>query len=128
MRTTRPDPDREWRALLERGEIRLQRCDGCGHLRQPPGWICPECLDERWHWVPVSGMGTVEGLAWYLKRIDERFPDVPYNVALVRLDEGTRMLANVEGVAVGDLAVGQRVVAIVVPGRRGGPVVNFRPA
>ena len=25
------------------GELRVQRCDGCGTLRHPPGPMCPSC-------------------------------------------------------------------------------------
>ena len=118
--------DDAFQALLAEGRIRLQRCDACGHVRPPTRWICPECLAEAWQWVPVSGDGVVEAFTWYMQPFDPRFTEVPYNVALVRLDEGVRMMANILDVEVGELKVGQRVRAEIVEGLQGGRVLAFR--
>jgi len=57
-----PHPDRDsapfWRALRE-GELRLQRCDGCGCLRFPPRAVCNRCASFEAQWVALSGRGTV---------------------------------------------------------------------
>lgn len=119
--------DDEYRAFLQRGEVRVQKCGACGYLRPPTSWLCPECLSEDWRWARAAGSGTVETFVWYLKPVDERFPNVPYNVALVRLDEGVRVMGNVNGVAFGELRVGQKVVADIGPGFQGRITLNFRP-
>lgn len=119
--------DDEYRAFLGRGEVQLQQCEACGHFRPPTRWLCPECLAERWQWRRVSGCGTIETFVWYLQPVDKRFRDVPYNVALVRLDDaGVRVMGNVHGVAFGDLQVGQRVVPDIGPGYQGRVTLNFR--
>ncbi|MDP3137428.1 MAG: OB-fold domain-containing protein [Burkholderiaceae bacterium] len=120
--------DDEYRAFLARGEVRQQRCSACGRFRPPSSWVCPECLSEAWGWEPVSGKGTVEAFVWYLQSFDERFTHVPYNVALVRLDEGVRVMGNVNAVAFGELSVGQQVVADIGTGFQGRVTLNFRPA
>ena len=38
--------------------------------------------------------------------------EMPYNLALVDLDEGVRVIANVVGIADDELAIGQRVAVI----------------
>lgn len=120
--------DDRYRAFLERGEVQLQQCEACDHVRPPTRWLCPECLGEQWRWLRVSGCGTIETFVWYLQPVDERFREVPYNVALVRLDDtGVRVMGNVNGVAFGDLHVGQRVVPDIGPGLQGRVTLNFRP-
>ena len=37
-----PDTEFFW-AGTAAGELRIQRCDGCGALRHPPGPRCPSC-------------------------------------------------------------------------------------
>jgi uncharacterized OB-fold protein len=128
MATTSETQDDEYRAFLANGEVRLQRCADCGYVRPPTRWICPQCLSETWQWVAVSGSGVVEALVWYIQPVDARFTEVPYNVALVKLDEGVRLTANINGVAFGALKVGQRVRPDIGTGRQGNMVLNFRCA
>ncbi len=40
-----------------------------------------------------------------------RFTEVPYNVAMVRLDDGPVLVSNIVGVGLDDLKVGRRVTA-----------------
>jgi len=75
------------------GELRIQKCGSCGALRHPPGPSCPEChAFDRTH-VVASGRGTV------FSYVVHRHPPVPGRelpilLALVDLEEGTRMLAE----------------------------------
>lgn len=117
--------DDEYRGYLRKGEFRLQCCSQCGYTRYPARWICPECLSEEFFWKPMDGGGTVETFTWYMKSFDKRFTDVPYNVALVRLAEGPRMITNVT-CDFETLEVGLPVVAEVAwCGER--PILVFRP-
>ncbi len=42
-----------------RGELRIQKCGGCGELRHPPGPMCPSCNATRPEHVVASGLGEV---------------------------------------------------------------------
>jgi len=53
--------------------------------------------------------------------------DVPYAIAVVELDEGPRMLANVVGCAAADVHVGMPVHVVFEP-RDGYTAVQFAPA
>jgi uncharacterized OB-fold protein len=94
----RPRPiDREyWEGCLK-GELRLQHCGSCGTWRFPPEPICPKCLSTDYRWEPASGRGTV--WSWIIMHRDY-FPglkdQLPYNVALIRLDEGPMLISNVD--------------------------------
>ncbi|MCZ4123488.1 OB-fold domain-containing protein [Streptomyces sp. H39-S7] len=82
---------------LERHELLIQRCSGCGTLRLP--WLpgCNACGSPDWDTVPAAGGGTVFS---YVVMHHPPFPafDPPYAVALVELAEGVRVLGNVTGV------------------------------
>lgn len=91
-------------------ELRMQQCTNCRHIRYPIGRICPECLEEGHDWVPLSGRGEVYSSIVFHQVYNKAFADdVPYNVALVQLDEGPRMFSNVVGVPPSEVRVGDRV-------------------
>lgn len=85
-----------------KGELRIQRCNACGALRHPPGPACPECgAFDRGH-VVAAGEGTVFS---YLVHHAPQVPgkELPLTIALVDLDEGVRMVAEMTGpVEIGD--------------------------
>ena len=123
---TTENNDREYREFLKKGEMRLQKCKNCGHMRYPARWVCSECLSEDYDWQKVKGTGSVECFVWYMQPFDPRFTEVPYNVALVRLDEGPRVITNVIDLALGELHIGQRVSAKIKQGRDGRPILDFQ--
>jgi uncharacterized OB-fold protein len=89
-----------WAACREHKLI-IQRCRSCGHKRFPPTRFCSECQSAEQDWTESSGRGVI--FSWIVVRHPvpkEAFaPDVPYIVALVDLEEGVRMPANLEGCA-----------------------------
>lgn len=93
------------------GRVSVQRCVGCGHLRFPPSGVCDECLGEATEWVTLSGKGTVWSVCEFHRQYFKGF-ETPYNVALVRLDEGPRMYTNIVGTAYEDILPGMRVRAV----------------
>lgn len=92
-------------------ELRIQKCNACGVLRHPPGPACPECGAFDRGFVLAQGEGTVFS---YLVHHAPQVPgkELPLVIALVDLDEGVRMVAEVTGpVEIGDrLRVGWNVV------------------
>ncbi len=92
------------------GELRLQRCADCGHIRFPVSAICPGCLSGRAEWTVTSGRGSVLSYAVFERSYHESWQDqVPYVVALIELDEGPVLISNVIGVPPSAVTVGQRV-------------------
>jgi uncharacterized OB-fold protein len=81
------------------GELRLQRCSSCGELRYPISTICPRCLSTEAAWEPLSGRGRIFSFAVFRHAYNKDWAGrVPYNVTLVQLDEGPRLISNVVGV------------------------------
>jgi uncharacterized OB-fold protein/acyl dehydratase len=87
------------------GELRIQRCGGCGLLRHPPGPMCPECGATKPTHLVSDGVGEVYS---YVVHHHPRVPgrETPFVVALVELDEGVRMLGELTGIAPDDVHIG----------------------
>jgi uncharacterized OB-fold protein len=96
-----------WEGIAAR-ELRIQTCNKCGALRHPPGPACPECgALDRGH-VVATGTGTV------FSYVVHRHPPVPGKelpivIALIDLDEGVRMVGEVDDVADDEIEIGMRL-------------------
>jgi hypothetical protein len=91
-----PDTQFFWDAVREHRLV-IQRCTGCGALRHPPRPMCPQCRSLEWDTVESSGRGTVYSFVIPHHPPLPWFPE-PYVVALVDLEEGTRIVSNVVGI------------------------------
>ena len=91
-----------WDALKD-GRLTFQRCRKCNHAWLPPRAECPQCLAAEWDWTEASGKGRVISWVIYHHAYHEVFKQrLPYNVTLVELDEGPRLITNIvnpEGIA-----------------------------
>lgn len=105
----RPDDASEpyWQGCRE-GELRIQRCGACGHLRFPPRPMCPCCNSFRAGFVPVSGRGHVYSYVICHPPLLPAFQErAPLLVVLVELEEGCDLrivgnwLDDDEAVAIG---------------------------
>lgn len=112
--------DAQYRAALDEGRFLIQRCAGCGSHVFFPRSVCPHCSSERLDWVEPKGTGTV-----YSTTTVRRKPEAggDYDVSLIDLDEGVRMMSRVEGVPPAQVKIGMRVRARVVKNGSAGLVV-----
>jgi uncharacterized protein len=88
------------------GELRIQVCNACGAKRFPPGPACQSCDAYDRGYEVASGEGTV------FSYVVHRHPPVPGKelpivIALIDLDEGVRMVGEVDGVD--EVAIGDRL-------------------
>ncbi len=97
----------------KRGQLMVQKCDGCGTLRFPPHEICTSCLGTRASWVPVSGRGEVYSFNIMHQVYHPGFAsEVPYAVVVVKLSEGVKFVSNLVGVKPHDIRCGMPVEVI----------------
>lgn len=104
----RPTPETAafWDGCRER-RLMIQRCGACGHHQFYPRIICTACMSDQVEWVQAAGSGAVASFSIARRPVSEAYaPDVPYVIALIRLDEGPTMMSNVidcepEGVRIG---------------------------
>ena len=109
----KPDPLTKpyWDALRE-GRLELPVCDACGHQIFYPRAHCPSCHTRDVTWREASGQGKVYALTIVHRPSNKAFAEeVPYVVAMVTLEEGARMMANLDGVDLADplSAIGRTV-------------------
>jgi uncharacterized OB-fold protein len=97
-------------AALNEGRFLIQRCNGCAQAVYFPRELCPHCGHGELAWVQPQGSGTV-----YAVTTVRRKPDAggDYNVSLIDLDEGVRLMSRVEGLPSTEVRIGQRVTARV---------------
>ncbi|WP_394621971.1 bifunctional MaoC family dehydratase N-terminal/OB-fold nucleic acid binding domain-containing protein [Lentzea sp. JNUCC 0626] len=106
----RPSVNRDTEYFWEgtrQGELRVQRCGGCGLLRHPPGPMCPECGATKPKYLVSEGYGLIYS---YVVHHHPQVPgkQTPFVIALIELDEGVRMLGEFDG----EPSVGQRVEVV----------------
>jgi hypothetical protein len=76
----------------------IQKCGDCSQYVFYPRLLCPFCHSEALSWVEASGKGTVYSFTVVQNNAPSAFlQDMPYVVAIVRLDEGVQMLTNIAG-------------------------------
>jgi uncharacterized protein len=88
-----------WEAARE-GRLVVQTCGKCGDVHMPPTPVCPACLSDGQEWRAASGRGTLESWITFHRAYWDGFKDeLPYNVCLVRLEEGPLLVSNLVGPA-----------------------------
>ena len=94
-------------------ELRLQKCRDCGQFRFYPRSLCPYCFSDKSEWVRASGRGRIYSFTVSYRPATEAFlEDLPYNIAIIELEEGVRMVSNVVGCENEDLKIGLPVEVV----------------
>ncbi|NYT37270.1 DNA-binding protein [Allopusillimonas soli] len=118
-----PGPFEAYLQHLEQGVFRIQHCAGCGLHVFYPRLTCPHCGSISLSWVVPSGRGTVYAVSVVNRRAEK---GGPYNVVLVDLEEGPRMMSRVDGVDAQAVKIGMRVQA-TIDAQGAEPCVVFVP-
>lgn len=91
-------------AHLERGELVYQFSPSVGSAVFYPRVIAPKSGKADLEWRVSKGLGTVHATTVVHPQQGE-----PYNVALIDVDEGFRMMSRVEDIAPTAVRIGMRV-------------------
>lgn len=110
------DENRPFWEACKQGELQMQNCSNCGHVRYPIAIVCPRCLSDQFSWKVLSGRGEVYSALVFHQVYNKAFAeDVPYQVSLIQLEEGPRMYSNVIGVEPSSVKVGDKVEVVFDP-------------
>ena len=90
------------------GELRYQRCRGCGAITMDPAPACSGCFSASLDWEVSAGLGEVYSWTTVWRPQTPAFT-VPYAAVIVTLDEGFWLLANLINCPVDAVCVGMRV-------------------
>lgn len=115
-------PEQQWRDALAEGRFLLPRDKTSGACFFPPRVVAPGTGNE-WEWVEASGRGSI----YSVSVVHPRPPEKPYAVVLVDLEEGPRLMSQVDGIDPAAIRIGMPVVARI---ERNGDdaVLKFDPA
>ena len=117
-----------WEAAA-RHELVLQTCASCGVVRHPPRPVCPACLSWDHVWKPANGRGTLWSWVVAHPPVLPAFAEkTPYNVAVVELVEGVRMVGNLLDVTDGEIHEGMAVEVAWEDVEDGVTLPQWRPA
>ena len=116
-------PGEQFKAFLREGRFLVQKSRRSGHIVFYPRVAEPVTGERDLEWVACSGLGTVYSVT-VVRRRAEKGGD--YNVALIDLDDGFRMLSRVETARPTEVCIGQRVHARIAE-LEGEPAVVFDP-
>jgi uncharacterized protein len=114
-----------WEGLAA-GELRFQRCRNCHTPWLPPREQCSNCLSDVWDIEQASGAATLVSWVVYHVAPHPAFNDrVPYNVAIVELEEGVRTVTNLSGVSDWDSLRTGAPLEVVFDNEQGIPLARF---
>lgn len=108
-----PRPTAETRSFWEgcaAGVLRYQSCARCGAVQLIPRSLCAQCQGDALDWHEASGYGKVLTHTTVYRAPTPAFrEEAPYVIALIDMDEGFRLVANVAGGAAAPIGIGSRV-------------------
>jgi uncharacterized OB-fold protein len=121
---SRAGPDAVYASHLAQGRFMIQRCVDCAMHVFMPRLLCTGCGSAALEWVQPSGHGVVYSATTVRQRADK---GGDYNVSLIDLAEGPRLMSRVEGLAPDEVRIGQAVRACVTRDERGAALLVFQP-
>lgn len=119
-----PDDRWFWDGVRQH-ELRIHECASCHRLQHPPTPLCPACGSDGWTWRVAIGRGRV--YSWIVSRHPSTADGPARIVALIELEEGTRLVSNLIDVEAADVDNGM-LVEVAFAAFAGGVVLpQFRP-
>src|ERR1700719_1241755 len=95
------DETREYWTAATDGRLLIARCGSCERVHHYPRVMCPFCWSENVSAVEAKGTGSIYSYSTvYVNDLQPFAARLPYVAAIVELDEGPRLMTNIEGVEV----------------------------
>ena len=82
---------------IQEGMFKAFRCVDCGMVIAPPSGTGYGCGSNKMEWTEVSGKGKLVSFTVIHIAPDEFVDEAPYYIAIVELEEGTRVSARLLG-------------------------------
>ena len=98
-----------------RHELRLQRCEACGFIRNLPAPVCPSCGTSGGTWTLLSGRGAIYTYTEVHHTVFPGFKEsLPYTVAWIDLAErrGLRILSLIVDSPAAEIRIGASVEVV----------------
>jgi len=103
---------RFWREIPQRYNLIGNQCGACNRIYFPPRESCPYCrrksMDKMKN-IKLNGKGKIVTYS-IIHVAPERFEgQAPYPIAVIKLDEGPRLTAQIVDCNIDDVKIGMRV-------------------
>ena len=107
---------RFWREIPQRYNLIANKCGVCSRIYFPPRESCPYCRRksmDKMETIQLSGKGKV--ITYTIIHVaPEHFEgQVPYPIAIIQLDEGPRITAQIVDCETKDIKIGMRVQSTI---------------
>ena len=97
----------------QQGKLLLQYCGACQRYQFYPRLFCMQCGSGSLRWVEASGRGVIYSYTIiHQNKSPEFVGDTPYNVAIIQLEEGPRLLSNIVDSSLADLRMDLPVTVV----------------
>jgi uncharacterized OB-fold protein len=100
---------RFWRLQHQNYRLVGEECTRCGSKLFPPRDVCPECQQPAYEPYTFSGRGEVYSHTTVHNAPEGYGEYMPYAVALVKLEEGPLITAQLTDVSPDDVTIGMPV-------------------
>jgi uncharacterized OB-fold protein len=101
---TEISPRQKYLDYLKNGELAYQVCTDDGQVIFYPRAVAPGTGSENLEWKVSKGLGTVYSTTTVCPRGKD-----PYDVSLIDMDEGFRLMSRIDGIDPMDVKIGMRV-------------------
>ncbi|MCX6173364.1 MAG: Zn-ribbon domain-containing OB-fold protein [Ignavibacteriales bacterium] len=100
------------REVPQRYRLEAGKCKQCGHISFPPRLVCPKCKSKTFETVNLSREGKI--LTFTIIRVgpDKFSKETPYVVAIIELNDGVRLTAQVTDCDVDKVEIGNKAKLI----------------
>ncbi|MFQ5398681.1 MAG: Zn-ribbon domain-containing OB-fold protein [Anaerolineae bacterium] len=125
---------RHWRLQQQRYKLVGESCDSCGVKLFPPRDVCLECDAPAKELYTFTGLGELFSFTTIYDAPTGFAENAPYTVALVKLEEGPLVTAQLTDIDRDDVHIGMPVEMVTRKLRTDGPEgmivygYKFRPA
>ncbi len=111
----------DWRLRQQRYALVGEVCDACGKKIFPPRDVCPDCAMEAQTHYRFSGRGEIYSHTT-VHHPPAGFEEyAPYTMALVKLEEGPLVTAQLTDMDPEEVEIGQKVEMVTRKIREDGP-------
>jgi uncharacterized protein len=103
---------RFWREIPQRYNLIGNQCTECNKIYFPPRETCPECRRKSYKKMKdlkLSGMGKIVTYTIIYVGPDAFEKQVPYPMAIIKLDEGPNITAQIVDCNINDIKIGTKV-------------------
>jgi len=101
-----------WWDACDEGRVMIQRCSACQTLRHPPRPMCGQCQSMEWDAIESSLDGEVLSFTEIHHPVIPGY-QYPLVCAVIKLGEGTNLVANIVGCEPAEIHIGMAVKGVV---------------